>query len=281
MITSAFKLAVGGVATVALAGYMFLSSDMCSYVSTSVDGVRTAVKESVPIEFEIRRANNLLDDIIPEMQANVRLIAQEEVEVADLRDEITQARDNVDTERQRVKKIRNLLAGGSTEYRINSVNYSRDQVRNDLARRFERLQEAELVLTGKERLLQTRQQSLAGAIRVLEQTQHQKAVLENKIAALEAQHRAIQAADTGVAGINIDNTKIAQTNRLIEDIRKRLDVAERVLDRQATFTQPIDIDTVDESDLIDQVDHYFEGEPTETDDSGELALTDELTAVIR
>jgi hypothetical protein len=44
--------------------------------------MRGAVKDAVPIEFQIQRARDSLNDIIPEMQANIRLIAQQEVEIA-------------------------------------------------------------------------------------------------------------------------------------------------------------------------------------------------------
>src|SRR5205085_2275771 len=79
------------------------------YVGTSARTMRTAMKESVPVEFELARAKNMLDEIIPELQANVRLIAQEEVEVADLGHEIQQAQGSLADERTRVTKIRNVL----------------------------------------------------------------------------------------------------------------------------------------------------------------------------
>ena len=59
-----------------------------SYVRSSGRMIKTAVKESIPFEFEIQRARDLLDDLVPELRANLRLVAAEEVEVANLEREI-------------------------------------------------------------------------------------------------------------------------------------------------------------------------------------------------
>ena len=88
MILRWVKWGVMGTVGLGLLGGMLFGKDMISYVKSSAKGVRTVVKDSVPIEFELRRARDLLEEIIPEMQANIRLIAEEEVEVAALKGEI-------------------------------------------------------------------------------------------------------------------------------------------------------------------------------------------------
>ncbi|MHC4230725.1 MAG: signal peptide-containing protein, partial [Planctomycetota bacterium] len=82
MVTKWLKRSVIVVAGLSVAGSLLFGKDVVSYVRSSAKSVRTVVKDSVPIEFELRRARDLVEDIIPEMHANVRLIAQEEVEVA-------------------------------------------------------------------------------------------------------------------------------------------------------------------------------------------------------
>jgi hypothetical protein len=55
----------------------------------------------------------------------------------------------------------------------------------------------------------------------------------------------------------VDNSKLAQTEKLIAEIQKRLDVAERVLAHESKFIESIPVDTVVEEDLVAQVDDYF------------------------
>ena len=82
MIMKWLKRSVIVVAGVSIVGGMLFGKDVVSYVRSSAKSVQTVVKDSVPIEFELRRARDLLEEIIPEMHANIRLIAEDEVEVA-------------------------------------------------------------------------------------------------------------------------------------------------------------------------------------------------------
>ncbi len=250
------KYAAIGAVALCLVGGLLFGGDLLSYMNSSYRSVQSAVKDSVPMEFELQRARNLLDDIIPEMQANVRLIAQEEVEIAHLKSDIETAQRSLGEEKVRLARIRDVLGSDRVRYVLGGTEYTREQVTDDLARRFERVKEAEVVLAGKRRLQETREKSLHAAMQMLERTRAQKARLEDQIQGLESQYRLVQAAAVG-SQVQIDSTKLAQTDKLIRDLRKRLDVAERVLAREAQFTQPIEIKGVDEKDLIAQVDEYL------------------------
>lgn len=241
---------------VGLVGGLLFGRDLASYIGSSAKSVRTAMKDNVPIDFELQRARDLLENIIPEMQANVRLIAHEEVEVAGLEGEIARCSTSLADEKARVARLRNALTTQQVSYTLGGLEYTREQVREELARRFERFKEAELVMAGKQRLLDTRRRSLQAAMQVLDRTRAQKVRLEDQIAALESQYHLVKAASVG-SPLHVDNSKLAQTEKLLGDIKKRLDVAERVLAHEARFVQPIEIDVVDEQDLIAQVDDYL------------------------
>ena len=64
----------------------------------------------------------------------------------------------------------------------------------------------------------------------------------------------------------VDNTKLAQAEKLIGQIRKRLDIAERVLAHEARFTEAIPVDTITEADLLTQVREHFEQRTAEDDE---------------
>ncbi|MDI6447446.1 signal peptide-containing protein [Anaerobaca lacustris] len=257
MITRWLKM--GAIATVGLglAGGLLFGKDVASYVRSSAKGVRTVVKDSVPIEFELRRARDLLEEIIPEMHANIRLIAQEEVEVAALKAEIAKGQEGLEDERVKIRTLRGSLETPQAQYVFAGRQYSRGDVKADLAGRFERLKEGELVLASKQRLLASRENSLNAAMQLLEKTRSQKHILENKIETLASQYRIVKAASVG-SKVQVDNGKLAQTEKLIAQIQKRLDVAERVLAHESRFIEAIPVDTVIEADLVAQVDEYFQ-----------------------
>ncbi len=260
MITKWLKMGVLGVVGMGLVGGVFFGRDALSYAKSVAKTFRTAVKDTVPIEFELKRASDLLDEIIPEMHANIRQIAQEEVEMAALKGEITKSQASLEEERAKIKTLRASLETPQASYAFAGRHYSHDEVKADLAARFERIKESELVLTSKERLMTSREKSLAAAMQMLEKTKTQKRLLEDKIQTLTSQYRLVKAASTGTR-IQIDNSKLAQTEKLIGEIQKRLDVAERVLAHESTFVESIPVDTVVESDLVAQVDEYLQNHP--------------------
>jgi len=248
-------IVVGGIG-LALAGGFIFGKDLVSYVRCSAKSVRTAVKDSVPIDFELARARDLLDDIIPEMQANVRLIAQQEVEIANLKADVAQSQKALSEEQIRVQKLRNCLATSQVSFTFGGLNYTRDQLKEDLARKFDHFREAEVILIGKTRLLENREKALVAGVQAIERTRAQKALLENKIEALEGQYRLVQAASVG-SNLAIDTSKIAQTEKVIAQVKKQLDIAERVLAHEARFTESIPVDAVNEKDLMMAVDEHF------------------------
>jgi len=259
MILRWVKWGVMGVVGLGVVGGMLFGKDAISYVKSSARGVRTAVKDSVPIEFELRRARDMLEEIIPEMHANIRLIAQEEVEVAALKGEIAKSQESLNDEESKIKTLRVALEQPRVQYSFAGRSYDRNEVTEDLAARFERFRESEVVLASRIKLLDTREKSLTAAMQMLEKTKSQKRILEDRIEALASQYRTLQAAATGTQ-FQVDTSKLAQTQKLIGDIQKRLDVAERVLAHESKFVQAIpvnEIDTVSETDLVAQVDDYF------------------------
>ena len=258
MFTKWIKLLLIIAITLCIVGGLLFGKDLVSYLRSSAKSVQSAVKGSVPIDFELCRARDLLDEIIPEMHANIRLIAQEEVEVANLTADIQTTDQQLIEEKQRISKLRQSLDLQHADYTFADRQFSRSQVKDNLSRRFERFKESELILAGKKRLLAAREKSLQAAMQLLDRTKAQKFLLEDKIEALAGQWRVIQASAVGSA-IQVDNSKLAQTEKLINQIKKRLDVAERVLNYENRLepTIPVDDFTETETELIQQIDEYF------------------------
>lgn len=257
MVTKMVKTGVLVVVGASLVGGVFLGKDVVSYTRCLFGSAQSAVKDTVPIDFELKRARDMLEDIIPEMHANIRLIAQEEVEIAALKAGIEKSRASIADEGQRIQKIRNALATQKASYTFGSRNYRRADLKVDLAARFDRFKEAEIILASQERLLNTREQSLSAAMQLLEKTRSEKRLLQDKISALAGQYRVVKASAVG-SNLNIDNSALTQTAKLISQIEKRLDVAERVLAHESRFVQTIPIDAIEETDLFQQIDDHFD-----------------------
>ena len=249
-----------GIGTVVVGGVL-LGTDAGSFLRSSFKSVRTAVKDQIPVEFELKRARDLLDEAGPEMRQNVRLIAEQEVEIAHAKAEVKRAEQSLAEETLRVQKLRECLADAQqTRFTLGQFTYGRDQLKQELARRFQRYTDAEQGLAEKKKLLEAREQNVVAAMQALEAARAQRAHLEAQIETLEAKHRLAKAASPGSdAQVRIDNDRLAQAEKLVAQIRKQLEVNERVLAHDAKFTQPITIDVIDEKELIEKFDAHFQG----------------------
>jgi len=241
---------------VGLIGGVCFGTGFPSYLRSSKNMLKTAVKDSIPVEFEIQRARDLLEDLIPEMHANLRIVAAEEVEVANLEKEIERQRGSVAGESRKLKNLRTTLNTRLASYQLGGRRYERTELVEDLSRRFEHLRTAEMLLEGKKDLLRNRQRSLDAALGKLEKTRLSRIELQSQIEALEGQFRLVEAQSAG-SEFRIDDTKLAQTEKVISELKKRLAVAQRVLAREAQFIELIPMDIPNEASVVERVDAYF------------------------
>ncbi len=256
-----------GAGGILVLGGLFFGRDLFSYASSGGKMIRSAVKDSIPVEFEIQRARGLLEDLIPEMHANLRTVASEEVEVASLEKDITKERDWVGTERGQIQKLRRDL----NVHPVSNTGGEREkEAVENLGLRFERFRTAELLLTGKEKLLRSRKLSLQAAIQRLGKTRLARVELNAQIASLEGQFRLLQAQGS-MNDMRIDTTKLAQTQRLLADLKKRLEVAQRVLEHESRFSDDMPAPDITPESLAELIDAHFE-KGARTGDSAKPAV---------
>jgi len=245
-------------AVVAVAGGVIVGTGLGSYVRSSGNIFKSALKEAVPIEFEIQRARDSLEGLVPAAQEALRDVAREEVEVASLDKEIIRERELVAAETAKVQKLRSTLNTQLASYQIGGREYRRQELVEELGRRFESLRTAEMLLNGKEELLRNRRRALDAAVQKLERTRLSRLELASQIEALEAQHHLIQAQASG-SKFQLDDSKLSQTEKIIADLKKRLEVAQRVLAREAQFVEAIPVESgKDEHNVVESVDTYFQ-----------------------
>ena len=95
-----------------LVGGLLFGKDAVSYVSTAFHKVQGTVKESVPVEFEIDRARQMVKDLVPEIRKNMQVIAKEEVEVERLERQIKENEERLNKDRTELMKLKSDVASG-------------------------------------------------------------------------------------------------------------------------------------------------------------------------
>jgi predicted nucleic acid-binding Zn-ribbon protein len=131
------------------------------------------------------------------------------------------------------------------------------EVKGEVARRFERFQTAEATLKAKRQMLDARQRSLVAAREKLEGMFSAKRDLEVEVQNLEARLKMLQAAQT-TSQFNFDDSHLSRCKKTIQELRKRLDVAERILDQDGKLVDSLSDEAPEVSEnIVEQVQTYF------------------------
>jgi chromosome segregation ATPase len=246
-----------GVAGLVLVGLLF-GREGFSHVKTSLGWVRQSVRDSVPVEFEISRARQMIKDLNPEIHRNMHLIAKEEVEVKHLRDQLSDAERQLAKNRSDIERLTHDLKRGDNHYVYCGKNYSSKQVETDLTRRFDQYKVKEATLTKLTQVLAARERGLEAGREKLKAMQGAKGQLEVDVANIDARLEMVKVAQS-TSEFNFDDSRLSRTKELVRDISCRIDVAEKLVHAETTNPGQINLDDEEEGGSItDQIMAYFE-----------------------
>lgn len=250
---------VGGGA-VLLLGLLF-GRDAMSYVSTGYSRVTSAVNDSVPLEFQLDRAKQMIKDLDGPINDASHAVAKEEVEVAKLEQQIAKNDATLAKAKNEILRLKGDLERGDSNFVYAGVTYSERQVKDDLANRFARFQTMEATVATSRQVLAARQKGLVAAREKLNAMEAAKRQLEVDVENLTARQKMVEVAQAS-SEINIDDSQLARTKELIGDIGARLDVAEKLVNTDTQLRGEINLEEPEVSDITEQVTKYFEGEET-------------------
>lgn len=229
-----------------------------SYVGTTAGWCQDSIKNSVPVEFEIDRARRMVQNLAPDIRKNMHLIAQEEVEVARLDDKIAAAESRQEKDRGEIMRLKADLATGQERFQYASRSYSVQQVKTDLANRFERFKTHDATLASLKEMQQARQRSLEAARQKLEGMLVAKRNLEVEVEHLEARLKMVEAAQT-TSDYKFDDSQLSRAKELVTDLRTRLQVAEKLVNADDYLRDEIPLTEPAPENIVEEVTEYFDG----------------------
>lgn len=246
-------LATGGLA---LFSVFCFGRDAVSYVRTSAGWVKQSVRNSVPVDFEIERARQMVKNLTPEVRGNMHVIAQEEVEVERLERQIAKTQETVDKERGEIVRLKNDLTSSRVTFEYGGRTYTIQQVKTDLTNRFERFKTHEATLASLRGVQQARRRSLEAARQKLEGMLAAKRNLEVEVENLEARKKMVEVAQT-TSDYNFDDSQLGRVRELVADVRTRLNVAEKLAGADGALHEEIPLTPSGNEDIVEQVSQYL------------------------
>lgn len=242
---------VGALGVVGLAG-----TGAWSYVKTGVHTASDSVRDSVPIEWEIKRARQMITDLKPEISRNLHVVAREEVGVKNLAEQITAKEELLAKSKNDIMRLSGDLESGSVRFVYAGRSYSGDQVREDLSNRFKQFKVHEQTTNKLTQVLAARQKNLDAARRKLDEMLSAKRELEVEVENLQARLTMVEVAQTS-SPVSIDDSHLSSTRQLLENIRTRIDVAERMVASEGVLEGAIQLEEPNSPELLSEIADYF------------------------
>lgn len=235
-----------------------------SYIKTAWRGVGKTIREATPIAFDLERLNNELKDLEPEIRRNQGIVAQLEVDVENLQQQIAEMEAEQGKALAEMKKLREALGSGKATFQFAGREYRRDEVEMDLARRLDRYQVRQSELEAKKQLLEERRRNLEAAVKKVNEYRRQYDQLKIQAESLAAQLKTLETAEAA-GTIGIDQSRLSRAKELAKEIEIRIRVAQRMLEAEQKVEGEIPVD-VDTRPVTERFDELF-GPPENAADS--------------
>lgn len=265
MIKKALFLGVGAAVLVVI----IFGAEAMSYLRTSAGMMKSAVRDSVPVEFEIQRARDMLVDLGPEIRKNMHLIAKEEVGIAQLEEQIAERETALAKGRTEILRLRDDLSVGKKKYEYAGRTFTIDQVKHDLSSRFDRFKTCESTLASLHEVFDARSRNLDAARLKLEGMKVARQQLQIEIENLQARMQML-AATRSTSEYTFDESQLGRVRQLVSDLETRLKVDEQLASAEANLGGGISLDEPTPNNVIDEVTEYFGGSiPSESIASAE------------
>jgi len=249
------KLAYAG-CTLALLSGLSLTTPIFSYARCGANWLTESANDSVPMEWELKRARQMIADLKPEIEINSKRIAQEKVQVARIEKQLTESHDRLAKAESDIQRLTVDLQDTSSSYTYGGKTYTSTQVKSDLSNRFKRFKVRQQTAEKLSQMLSARQSSLRAAHERMDAMLNARRQLEVEVENLQARLGALRVAQTS-SELNLDDSQLSQTRELLDSIATRIDVEEETLSIDVEYFGEIDLDEPSRGDLLDEISAYF------------------------
>ena len=261
------KALLGTALTLGL-GTLVFGTDVFTFARTAAEEARSGLRDAVPVAFEIKAARQKLNELDPAVDAAKRLVAEQGLAVERLQAELVSRGAALETQQREMAWVRERLGeNGPVRYAGHTIGAG--ELKRDLAARLASFKVGRETLGHKESLLDARERTLEANERKLDGMLAARGALEVQIQNLEAKHQMVQARET-MAGVEIDDTALADVKNLIGRIDDELAVRERLLDadgRSWAGEVPVGRIVAEEAaaqDAVAEFDALFPGDAADT-----------------
>ncbi len=269
------KKAILAGGTVALLSSLAVGVPLSSYARCGMGWIKDSASEAMPLEWELKRARQMITDLRPEISDNAERIAREKIQVVRLEKQLTETESRLAKSENDIQRLTQDLDGGDEQFVYAGRHYSSVQVKDDLKNRFKRFKTRRATADKLEQMLTARRSSLSAALARMEEMLSARSQLEVEVENLQARLASLRVAQTA-SDLSLDDSHLSQTRRLLDEIGVRIDVEEETMSVDAEYFGEINLEEPDDENLLDDIASYFDGEAKESRGSVKTLVSIEL-----
>ena len=231
MILKAVKYVVLSGAAFAGIGFLLFGTSFGSYFGTVASSVHESVESAIPVEFEIKRAENLILQIDPQIEQCKRDVARAEVELEELQASVQGLQKTVGTEEKRLQTGARLLGGETNaSFVLTGDAMTKRRVERDLQRTMDSYKNNQKILEAKRSLIARQSEAVEVAKQRLAAVRQEKEVLVDQVRSLRTQEHWIETMGASQKRFDLDDSALSQAKEALAKVQKRLDVAQKMLE---------------------------------------------------
>lgn len=261
MIRKTLKWTLLGGVVLGGAGFLFLGTAFPSYLGTMASSVREGVVGQIPVDLELKRAEGLIRQIDPQIETCKRDLARAEVDLEELQNSVVRLEKVVGAEEKKLKVGARLLSGSETGQVELAADFgARRRVSADLERTKDSFVNNTAILKTKRTLIERQTRAVEAAKERLDAVRAERIALEDQVQSLKTQQMQIDALAAHSQRFDLDSTALSQAKEVIANVKKRLDVSQRMLENEIAFHgDPVAMD-VDERNVLKEIEELFAAE---------------------
>jgi len=263
------KIGVATVAVVlglALLGFTKQGRWVFSHAELACNKAGVGVSNTVPLDWEIDRITQEIDNLTLDVKKNFSVVASEEVAIERLRREVASTKTNLEKKQEGILLLKDRLESGTDPVSIAGHQFSAARVHEKLTQDWEAFKSAEAALKAKEKLVEQKQVLVDNANAKIAAMKAQQDKLKTEVARMKAELEEARLAQTQ-SEVQIDDSRLAGIKSSMADVQDQISKMKKEAELQGHFsTRQVNVDeAVNSVNALSEIEQRFGGKKVAAD----------------
>jgi len=231
------KKVVGSAVGVVAVGLLLYGTQFFGLLRTAKNEIERAAKDAIPMSVQVANAERMVKELDDELRNWTTTVAEQQVTVKNMQEKVEKRELAQTNLKKQIILVKSEFDKDQKQYVFDGTSYTHEQVEKDLGVKLQKFKDDQDILNRDKEQLRARKETLAATESKFQEMVTMKEGLKNEIGFLRARMEQMKA-DEAVGTLDIDDSKMAEARKAIEEIRTKMDVREKVREAEGRLTKP-------------------------------------------